>query len=82
MTIIKSEWLEKETATPVTPAIGTGEVRSREDEFQSALAKYMDTYIADQHKRHTAKFVARRSYFADVRRFIRWMQGGHPFART
>jgi len=82
MTIIKSGWLQNETATPVAPAIGTGEVRSREDVFQSALAKYMDAYIADQHKRHTPKFVARRSYFTDVRRFARWMQGGHPFART
>jgi len=82
MTIIKSDWLQKETGTPVTPAIGTGEVRSREDVFQSALAKYMDAYIADQHKRRSARTTARHNYFTVVRRFACWMRGGYPLART
>jgi hypothetical protein len=82
MRFITFDWAPTEINAPVTPAMDIGKVRSHEEVFGSALASYMAVYIADQHKRRTAKIAARKSYFTVVGQFAGWMRGGLPFART
>jgi hypothetical protein len=76
MHVITSDWMPTETDAPAPPAMDNGKVRSHEEVFRTALTTYMAAYIADQHKRRTAKIAARHSYFNVVRQFAGWMRGG------
>ena len=82
MSAITSDWASIETEMPVTPPVESGKAYRREEEFRSALDRYIAGYVAEQQKRHIAETSARNSYFSVVRRFAGWMQSGYPFART
>jgi hypothetical protein len=74
MSAITSDWAPMATEAPVTPAVESGEVYRREEEFRSALNNYMAGYIADQQKRAIATgsvgSAARNSYFTFFRRAL------------
>jgi hypothetical protein len=82
MSAISSDWAPAETDTPIARAVESGKFYQREEEFRSALAKYMAGYIAEQQKRGAAEIVAGQSRFTVVRRLAGWIRGGQTFART
>ena len=81
MSAITSDWAPIETDMPVTPPVESRKAYRREEEFRSALDRYIAGYVAEQQKRRTAETSARNSYFAVVRRLAGWMRSGYPFAR-
>jgi hypothetical protein len=68
MSAMTSAWALIETETPVTPAVESGKVYRREEEFRSALDNYIAGYVADQQKppycdQVRGQRAARDSYF-------------------
>jgi hypothetical protein len=82
MSAITSDWAPIETEMPVAPPVASGKAYWREEEFRSALDRYIAGWVAKQQKRRTAETSARNSYFAVVRRFAGWVRSGYAFART
>jgi hypothetical protein len=82
MSTITSDWAPFETEMPVTPPVESRKAYRREEEFRSALDRYIAGYVAEQQKRRTAETSDRNSYFTAVRRFASWKRSGYPFART
>jgi hypothetical protein len=82
MSAITSDWAPIETEMPVAPPVESGKAYRREEEFRSALDRYIAGWVAQQQKRRTAEASARNSYFTAVRRFAGWVRSGYAFART
>jgi hypothetical protein len=82
MSAITSDWAPIETEMPAAQPVESGKAYRREEEFRSALDRYIAGWVAQQQKRRTAEPSARNSYFAVVRRFAGWVRSGYAFART
>jgi hypothetical protein len=54
MSAITSDWAPIETEKPVTPPVESGKAFRREEEFRSALDRYIAGYVAEQQKRRIA----------------------------
>ena len=74
MSAITSDWASIKTEMPAAPPVESGKAYRREEEFRSALDRYIARWAAEQQKRRIAETSARNAYFTVVRRFVGWVQ--------
>ena len=69
MSAITSDWASIKTEMPIAPPMESGKAYRREEEFRSALDRYIAGWVAEQQERRAAETSAGNSYFTVVRRF-------------